>query len=52
MTIDPRNPSYSAPEGYCPTCEDHTTLIDQHGCCKDCGTEVIDPKNARKTEGE
>ncbi|MEK3867654.1 hypothetical protein MHH60_29750 [Paenibacillus sp. FSL H7-0716] len=42
--MDPRDPRYIAPEGYCPTCEDHTTLIDNDGCCKECGTEVRDAK--------
>lgn len=36
------------PEGYCPTCEDHTTQIDRFGCCLECGTEVIDPKEMKK----
>ncbi|AHV96119.1 hypothetical protein PSAB_05915 [Paenibacillus sabinae T27] len=38
---DPRDPRYIAPEGYCPTCEDHTTQIDAQGCCRKCGTEVV-----------
>lgn len=41
---DPRDPRYIAPEGYCPTCDDHTTQIDRFGCCRECGTEVRDAK--------
>lgn len=38
------DPTEGNPEGYCPTCEDHTTQIDRFGCCRECGTEVQDAK--------
>jgi hypothetical protein len=38
--IDPRDPDYIAPEGYCQTCKDYTTLINSYGECKVCETEV------------
>ena len=39
--IDPRDPRYIAPEGYCPTCETETTQITAKGECRECGTEVV-----------
>jgi hypothetical protein len=38
--IHPHDPEYIAPEAYCPTCEDYTTLITARGECKACGTEA------------
>lgn len=37
--LDSRDPSYVAPEGYCPT-DSYTTQINRRGECRECGTEV------------